>query len=614
MTTGFLNPADNDRTSSTRPAEANTGAGLRKWYNGTLKTRPKAQDLNRILALFRDVIDYYDITDVEGDDTLLRQVILAAAPTRLTAATTYYVRTDGSDSNDGLTNSAGGAFLTIQKAVDVATLVNNNGKSITIQVADGTYDAGATIIGLATISAGAITIQGNTVTPGNCVINAVGSVAFLISNSMLTIQGFKVTSSGAHQFQLVNQSIVTFGAMEFGSAGTNYTQISAASNVAIQFNSSYTISGGAAHHMNLSNGSVVLYNGAITATLSGSPAFTQDFVNLQRGSTLDLRAAVFSGAATGLKYQMDDSSIITVTGALDPNSVLPGSINGGSLPRYNSAKALRNLLLNGAGKLQLGPSGTVADDSYGLHNRWYALTQSGAITPSTVADAADGLPSMMRLTNTFGSAQRYGYAQIIKGADCKRFRNSPVNLSGVLRRNAATAVRFAILEWTGTEDAVTSDVVATWSSTSWTPGGFFAATNLTVVATGTLTPGANALTPFTLTGNLSSSFNNLIVFIWNQTTVATSDTLDFIAQLEQGTQGSAFEHRPLSLELAECAMYYQAKTVRSENGSRHIPLAHMQGIPVVNVGVGAAANITPDGFELTHTAAADCTVTASAEL
>ena len=63
----------------------------------------------------------------------------AAGRELLDANKTYYVRTDGSDSNNGLTDSSGGAFLTAAKANAVVATIDKNGYDITVQFGAGTW-------------------------------------------------------------------------------------------------------------------------------------------------------------------------------------------------------------------------------------------------------------------------------------------------------------------------------------------------------------------------------------------------------------------------------------------------------------------------------------------
>lgn len=229
------------------------------------------------------------------------------------------------------------------------------------------------------------------------------------------------------------------------------------------------------------------------------------------------------------------------------------SVNSGQLAGF------RNALINGNFSVNQRALGSNADDTYS-HDRWYTLTQTGAIAVSTLTDVENGTPRMARLTQSQASAQRMGYAQIIEGINCKHLRGKQVTFRlGRTRLSSSANVRFAVLEWTGTEDSVTSDVVNDWTSSNYTAGNFFLGSNLTV--SGVV---QQALTAATLadgeevTVTLGSSFNNLIVFAWTEATAAQNVTFDLgLAQLEIGAVASPFEHRGLSTELSFCNRYYE---------------------------------------------------------
>jgi hypothetical protein len=218
----------------------------------------------------------------------------------------------------------------------------------------------------------------------------------------------------------------------------------------------------------------------------------------------------------------------------------------------------RNKIINGDGRINQRGASTIGDDSYG-HDRHYALTQTGNITVSTLTAPAVGIASMMRLTQPNASAQRMGYAQIIEAAETYGLRGRTVTLGGKLRYSSAAPIRFAVLEWTGTADQVTSDVVNNWTSNNYTAGNFFAA-GLTVAAVGSITPVANTITGWSIMATISSSANNLIVFYWTQDTAAQNATLDMRWYLVEGdatAEDDPFSPRHIQQEIALCQRYYE---------------------------------------------------------
>ncbi len=76
-----------------------------------------------------------------------------------------------------------------------------------------------------------------------------------------------------------------------------------------------------------------------------------------------------------------------------------------------------------------------------------------------------------------------------------------MTLCGTLLYSNAAAIRYAILEWTGTADVVTSDVVNDWTSGNFSAGNFFLGSNLVVNQIGTITPSSKCAHGFRAEGD-----------------------------------------------------------------------------------------------------------------
>lgn len=239
----------------------------------------------------------------------------------LTADLTLYVRTDGNDSNTGLVNSAGGAFATIQKAVDVAAALDLSIYTVTIAVGWGTYTAGAVLKSVL----GAVSIVGDETTPANVVIQPASGACFTAVSvqGRYFIGGFKtVTTGGAIQYS-VHGSFIELGHNEYGdAAGSGIHIFCGLGGRILAGNTNYTISGSSfGWHIFLDNNSF-LYSGNRTITFTGNPTFTE-FVRVTGGANLRLQAT-FSGSVSAGK-QFD----VRMNGTADTaGSTYPGPTSG----------------------------------------------------------------------------------------------------------------------------------------------------------------------------------------------------------------------------------------------------------------------------------------------
>lgn len=248
---------------------------------------------------------------------------------KLFANRTYYVRSGGNDSQDGLANTNASALLTVQAAIDlVHKTLDLNGQSVTIQVTGSVFIGAVSVIGpfVGAKSRTAVQLLGDPTTPANCnlLTQNTDSVITADCGAFFAISGFKLTSSGGGFLvdALRGGNVLINGKVDIGA--TVNSQLVARRLGQVEITSPYTISAGGLSHYQVNNNGVIIAT-TLTVTLTGTPNFTGAFVGASTFGSMNLAGNVYSGSATGKQWNIPIPAGVNTGGA---SASLPGNATG----------------------------------------------------------------------------------------------------------------------------------------------------------------------------------------------------------------------------------------------------------------------------------------------
>ncbi|MQB37583.1 hypothetical protein DXT97_12355 [Agrobacterium tumefaciens] len=312
----------NALTAALSPVPASLSAGLTLLLNVTTpNTGAATLNLNGfgvkpIVNIFGAALsggELMGLVRLDYDGTQWRSLVTTAG---LTANRTYYVNAStGSDTNSGLT--AGTALATIQKAVNVVSLVNLNGFTATISVADGTYaDFGTKAL----TGSGSVQITGNVTSPQNVQVNgASGRSGIFVAHSGYTFEGLSPLGNGSGVPNISIAAPVNIGAMYHRAAPANAAQILVGLGAAVTISGKHTIAGNATAHIYANNGGSIQSSTTLQPVMEfvASSNFTEGVVLSANGSFVGVTYSSFitPGLAPGKKFTAAVNGVINVNGA-----------------------------------------------------------------------------------------------------------------------------------------------------------------------------------------------------------------------------------------------------------------------------------------------------------
>ena len=280
--------------------------------------------------------------------------------------------------------------------------------------------------------------------------------------------------------------------------------------------------------------------------------------------------ANLTGTQYGLPY-FSTTTTMGTTAAGTATTLLHG--NAAGIPAFssvavadlaaNTLQGSRNLAFNGNFGINQRAGTYTADNAYTM-DRWRMLLASAGC--ATASQSTTSPPARSKtfglLTVTATNNKKFGFFQPFEGVDVYALRGLNVTLSAQMKVNSVAAghiqdVRMAILEWTGTEDAISATPISNWGTDSaginaYTAG--WAQKNTPANLSVTASWAQYSVTTSTVIG---ATATNLGLFVWNDDMGTTAaDTLSVgEVQLEIGSTATAFHWRGYGMELARCQRY-----------------------------------------------------------
>lgn len=313
----------------------------------------------------------------------------------------------------------------------------------------------------------------------------------------------------------------------------------------------------------------ILQSNGIVAGLSGLTAGTLYYLS---GSS--------AGAITATITSTDSSFAKAVLIAQSTTSGL--LINDIATQYFANDISSSNLLHNGSfminswgqGAFTSGTTPVNSNNTY-LVDRWVYLASAANTVNVTVNTSSPQAfaQSNQIVFNQQTANQQYGFVQLIETPSAATYTRTPytfiITASKAAGNATASKIRFAILQWNGTVNAMTSNLVSAWAGGGTDPT--LAANWSYLVSSTAITLNANN-SYYSIQGTTGTSLKNIAVFIWLDDTNATAgDIINLNAcWLLPGTGitvpanattaasgGALFPLKSISVEQLDCQRYFR---------------------------------------------------------